>query len=92
MDLPTAESQDGLTRVITSENDRLGETGKQVLLVESEVLQVAPKLKKKPSATGFFRQNRHNMFMANQTMTQRKKLQLGLALPPGGPEVVSDYT
>lgn len=35
MDMPTAESQDGPLRLISSENDQISETGKQILLVET---------------------------------------------------------
>ena len=64
MDMPTAESLEDPPRVNTAENYPMSESGRQILLVEGEqVFALTTKLKKKPSATGFFKQSRHNMFI-----------------------------
>jgi len=68
MDLPTAETQDDPPRVNTAGNYPM--SGRQILMVESEpVFALTTKLKKKPSATGFFKQSRHNMFILQKAMT-----------------------
>jgi hypothetical protein len=100
MDLPIAESLEDPQRKSAPEIERATMTlpnhhshNKPILLVESTaVISKGSKLKKKPSATGFFKQTRHNMFILQQAIQAKQKHEMGLGLPPEGPDTLSDYT